>query len=43
MPKFTCNAQLKAVRLLRQADVIMYDDLGAEVSLVDSGKTCLDL
>ena len=40
MPTLTCNAQLKAVRLLRQAEVIMYDDLGAEVSLANSGKTC---
>lgn len=26
-----CDVQLKAVRLLKAADVIMYDDLGAEV------------
>ena len=38
--KFLMNVQLKAVRLLRQAEVIMYDDLGAEVILATPGETC---
>ena len=43
MPSLTFNVQLKAVRLLRQAEVVMYDDLGAQVSLDRPGKTVSNL
>ena len=41
LPILTFTVQLKAVRLIRQAEVIMYDDLGAEVSFATPDKTCL--
>ena len=35
----SCLAQLKAARLIREADVILYDDLGTQVRLLCG--TCL--